>query len=140
MTFLWPSLLGLLLLVPAVVGIYAWMLRQELQPGMASTAAFVVLVTANAALILPSRSTQTRWRGLFSGLTPVSRWVLSCTLLALLVITGVPFLAQSFGFAPLAPLHWLAAMAAGLAMLVPFQLGKRWFGTNARTAVRESSR
>jgi len=118
-----------------VVGIYAWTLSQDLQPGMASTAAFVVLVTANAALILPSRSAQTRWRGLFSGLTPVSRWVLSCTLLALLAITSVPFLAQAFGFAPLAPLHWLAAMVAGLAMLVPFQIGKRWLGARSRTMV-----
>jgi Ca2+-transporting ATPase len=121
-----------------VVGIYAGMLSQDLLPGMASTAAFVVLVTANAALILPSRSGQTRWRGLFSGLTPVSRWVLSCTLLALLAVTGVPSLAQAFGFAPLAPLHWLAAMAAGLVMLVPFQLGKRLLGARSRTMVDEA--
>jgi Ca2+-transporting ATPase len=57
-------------------------------------------------------------------------------LLALLAITSVPSLAHAFGFAPLAPLHWLAAMVAGLAMLVPFQIGKRWFGTRYRTKVR----
>jgi Ca2+-transporting ATPase len=118
-----------------VVAVYAGMLSRGVPPGVASTAAFVVLVTANAALILPSRSTQTRWRGLFSGLTGVSRWVLSCTLLALLAITAIPVVAQAFGFAPLAPLHWLAAMAAGLAMLIPFQLGKRLLGARSRPMV-----
>ena len=118
-----------------VVGIYAGMLGQDLLPGIASTAAFVVLVTANAALILPSRSSQTRWRGLFSGLTPVSRWVLSCTLLAILAVTAIPVLAQAFGFVPLAPLHWLAAMAMGLVMLIPFQFAKRLFGARHRAVV-----
>jgi P-type Ca2+ transporter type 2C len=47
----------------------------------------------------------------------------------------MPVLAQAFGFAPLAPLHWLAAMAAGLAMLIPFQLAKRWLGGRSRSMV-----
>lgn len=108
-----------------VVASYAWLLRQ---PGwstaMAGTAAFIVLVTANAALILPSRSAQTSWRSLYSGLKPVTRAVLACTVLALLAITAVPSLARAFGFAALAPLHWAAAMLTGVAMLGLFQLGK----------------
>jgi Ca2+-transporting ATPase len=117
-----------------VVGLYAWAVGQNVPAGTASTMAFVVLVTANAAMILPSRSTQTSWRSLLSGLTRVSRWVLFCTLLALLAITAVPSLAQAFRFVPLAPLHWLAAMATGLALLIPFQLTKRVLGTRSRDA------
>ena len=112
------------LITAVVVGLYAWLLGHDVAAGSASSAAFVVLVTANAALILPSRSTQTRWRSQWSGLPRVSQWVLAGTMLALLAITGVPTLAQAFGFTTLAPLHWLAAMAVGVATLVLLQLGK----------------
>ena len=107
-----------------VVGLYAWVLGQGMPPTMAATTAFVVLVAANAALILPSRSAHTSWRSLSAGLTPVSKWVLLCTLLGLLAITTVPPVAAAFGFAPLAPLQWLAALSTGLGMLVVFQFGK----------------
>jgi Ca2+-transporting ATPase len=119
------SLLQGLLVTAAVVGLYAGLLAQGMAPAMAATAAFVLLVSANAALILPSRSASGSWRGLLAGLQPVSRWVLGGTLGALLAITSVPVLARAFGFVPLAPLHWALAFAAGLAMLLPFQLVKR---------------
>ena len=57
---------------------------------MASTSAFVCLVTANAALILPSRNPRTTWRSLWQGLPPITLWILGLTLLALLGITHVP--------------------------------------------------
>lgn len=112
------------LVMAVVVGLYAWVLGQDFPASMASTAAFVVLVTANAALIVPSRSSQTPWRSLWSGFTPVSLWVLGGTLLALTAITTAPPLARAFGFAPLAAAHWLAAVAVGLSLLVPFHLSK----------------
>jgi Ca2+-transporting ATPase len=113
----WQSLLQGGLVTAMVVGLYAGLLASDLPSGMASTAAFVALVTANAALILPSRSARNDWGSLASGLTRVSRWVLAGTLLALVAVTTVPVLARGFGFLPLEPLHWLAAMAAGVAML-----------------------
>jgi Ca2+-transporting ATPase len=113
------------LVTAVVVGLYAWVLARGAPAGMAGTAAFVALVTANAALILPSRSARAGWRSLGAGLTSISRWVLAGTLLALLAVTVVPVLARAFGFVPLAPLHWLAALATGLALLVPFQWNKR---------------
>ena len=85
----------------------------------------MVLVAANAVLIFPSRTSQTRWRSLWAGLTPVSLWVLGGTLAALTAITTVPWLAQAFSFTPLPPAHWLAALAAGLLMVVPLVLCKR---------------
>jgi Ca2+-transporting ATPase len=84
----------------------------------------VALVSANAALILPSRTARTDWRSLALGLTPISRWVLACTLLALLAVTAVPMLARPFGFLPLAPLQWVAALAFGLAMVPLLHLSK----------------
>ena len=92
----------------------------------ASTAAFVVLVAANAALILPSRSSQTRWRSLWAGLTPVSLWVMGGTLAALAAITTVPWLAGAFKFVPLPALHWLLALMAGLVLTVAFVANQRW--------------
>jgi Ca2+-transporting ATPase len=112
------------LVTAMVVGVYAWLLARGTPGGMASTAAFVALVTANAALILPSRSARTDWRSVGAGLTRVSRWVLAGTLLALLAVSAIPLLARGFGFMPLAPLQWLAALAAGLAMLPLLHLSK----------------
>ena len=83
-----------------------------------------MLVAGNAALILPTRSSQTRWRSLWTGFTAVAAWVLAGTLLALTAIITVPVLAKAFGFTPLSALHWLAALSTGLALLVPLQLIK----------------
>ena len=110
----------------AVVGLYAWLLRQPAHAATASTAAFVVLVAANAALILPSRSSQTVWRSLWAGLTPVSLWVAGGTLAALTAITTVPWLANAFRFVPLSPLHWFMALLVGLLLTVVFTANKRW--------------
>jgi P-type Ca2+ transporter type 2C len=112
----------------AVVGLYAGLLSQGLDAGMASTAAFVVLVSANAALILPSRSSKMRWKDLLSGLTPTSIWVLIGTLLALAAVTHLPPVARAFGFVVLAPAHWLAALAVGFGLLVFFQGCKALIG------------
>ena len=86
----------------------------------------MVLVAANAALILPSRSSQTVWRSLWKGLTPVSLWVAGGTLAALTAITTVPWLANAFRFVPLSPLHWFMALLAGLLLTVVFMANKRW--------------
>ncbi len=112
------------LVTAMVVGVYAGLLGRGMSGGMASTAAFVALVSANASLILPSRTARTDWRSLGAGLTPVSRWVLACTMLALLAVTAIPWLARNFGFLPLTPLQWLAALAVGLAMVPLLHLSK----------------
>ena len=102
---------------------YHWMLPQHGAP-VASASAFVMLVTANAALILVTRSVQTAWRRSWTRLTATSLWVLAATAVALLLVTGWPALAEAFRFAPLSLLQWLTSFACGLLMLPLFQLAK----------------
>ena len=45
-------------------------------------------------------------------------------MLALLAVTSIPWLARNFGFLPLTPLQWLAALAAGVAMVPLLHLSK----------------
>ncbi|MCP5281899.1 MAG: cation-translocating P-type ATPase [Rhodoferax sp.] len=110
----------------ALVGLYAGLLAQGMQSDQARSFVFVMLVTANAALILPSRrGLGTGWRTLFSALPPVTVWVMGGTLAALLLVTALPALASTFRFAPLPLTQWLAAFALGVLMLAPFQWVRR---------------
>ena len=108
-----------------VFGIYTWLLSQEITAATAATASFVILVTANAALILPSRSARTEWQRLLLQLTPTSLWVLGITLLALAAITCIPVLAQPFRFAPLSAQAWLSSFFIGLLLLPCFNIIKK---------------
>jgi Ca2+-transporting ATPase len=107
-----------------VMGLYAWLLAQGAVTDVARTASFVALVTANAALIFPTRFPHGGWRSLFAGLSATPLWVLVATLAALLAVTNVPVFASAFGFAQLVPSQWLMAFAAGAALLPVFQLTK----------------
>lgn len=108
-----------------IFGIYAWLLSQGMTGATAATAAFVILVTANAVLILPSRSARYEWRQLCSPLTPTSIWVLGVTLMALIAITCVPVLAQPFRFGSVSVQVWLSCFVCGLLFLPGFQLIKK---------------
>ena len=119
------SLLQGSVVTAAVVGLYAWLLGEAAYATTASTAAFVLLVTANAALILPSRSPQAGWRHRWAGLTPVSLWVLCGTLAALVSTTAIPWLARAFKFSPLPPWQWILAAGAGAALVLVFDATQR---------------
>jgi Ca2+-transporting ATPase len=108
-----------------IFSIYTWLLSQEIVAATAATAAFVILVTANAALILPSRSAQTEWHRLWYHLTPTSVWVLGITLLALAAITCIPMLAQPFRFTPMSGQAWLGSFFIGLLLLPCFNIIKK---------------
>ncbi len=108
-----------------IFGMYAWVLSQGLSAATAATAAFVTLVTANAALILPSRSSQAQWKHLWHKLTPTSLWVLGLTLLAMAAITSIETLAQPFRFALLSAEGWLGSFLLGLLMLPAFEVIKK---------------
>ena len=115
------SLLQGSVVTAAVVGLYAWLIGHGAHADNAGTVAFVLLVAANAALILPSRSSQTRWRGVWTSLTPVSLWVLSGTAVALVAITTVPWLTKAFSFQALSMVQWFAILGAGLALVLVFE-------------------
>lgn len=118
---------GVLTLVLMVL--YGTLLAQAWPADQARSAVFVALVSANAMLILPSRSPLAGWRPMFTGLPPVAAWVMAGSLLALLLATAVPSLAQALRFAPLSMSAWLAACGLGLLMLLPFDLVKRAFAS-----------
>ncbi len=104
---------------------YAASLTAGLDNATARTLTFIVLVSANALLILPNRSAQSGWQTLFGELSAVAAWVLGGTLLSLLLITSVPALAGAFGFVSPAPGLWLAAFALGCATLLLLEGSKR---------------
>jgi Ca2+-transporting ATPase len=89
--------------------------------GEARALAFVVLVIANAVLVLPSRSPDSGWRESFTRLPSVAAWVLGGTLVALVIVTGVPAVSAPFAFSPPAIQQWLLAATIGLAMLLLFE-------------------
>ncbi len=119
------SLIFGVLTTAMVFGLYAWLLSEGVGAATAATAAFVTLVTANAVLILPSRSSHTQWKRLWHKLTPTSLWVLGITLLAVAAITRIEPLAQPFRFVPLTAELWLGSCLLGLLMLPAFQIVKQ---------------
>lgn len=121
---IWRSVANGSLTTAVIFGSYAWLLSQGIAAATATTAAFVILVTANAVLILPSRSARYEWKQLCNPLTPTSIWVLGATLMALVAITCVPVLAQSFRFDPISVQVWLMCFLFGLLFLPGFQLIK----------------
>lgn len=123
--YIWRSVAYGSLTTAFIFSIYAWLLSQEIAATTAATAAFVVLVTANAALILPSRSARTEWHRLWYHLTPTSVWVLGITLLALAAITCIPVLAEPFRFTPMSGQAWLGSFFIGLLLLPCFNIIKK---------------
>ncbi|MCX7214808.1 MAG: cation-translocating P-type ATPase [Burkholderiales bacterium] len=102
-----------------------YVLLQADQPvRAAATLVFVLLVVANTALILPSRSRQHSWRALWQGLPGVSLAVICATLAGLWLVTQVAAVAVAFRFTPLPAEYWLLGLLAGLLMLPLFQLIK----------------
>ena len=107
-----------------VFAYYAWMLNFA-EPSSAKACAFVMLVTANAVLILATRSAYFNWKDLWSRFTPISLWVLAVTFVALLTITTYVPIAEAFRFTPVSTLEWMRSLLYGLFML-PIFLGLKW--------------
>ncbi|ADE11577.1 cation-translocating P-type ATPase [Sideroxydans lithotrophicus] len=103
---------------------YMLSLRAGIVAEEARALAFIVLVTANAALILSVRSTHRNWQQMFTAPSTVALWVLAGTLSGLALITGVPSIAQAFAFQPPTLQHWLAAFASGIGTVLLLDAGK----------------
>lgn len=106
-------------------GLYALLLDAGEALSSAAASVFVLLVMANAMLILPSRSRHREWHRLWSGLPRVSIWVMAGTAAGLWVVTMVPGIAPAFRFTPLAPEVWWLSALGGVGMLGVFQVAKR---------------
>jgi disulfide bond formation protein DsbB len=128
-TTLWLALLQGLGVLAVVMGAYSFAQRDFSEPA-ARAFAFIVLVTANLALIFANRS---RSRPLLASLStpnPVL-WIVAGLTMALLALSlYLPLLAGLFRFAPLPLSESSAALGLGLASVAWFQLLK-WH--NART-------
>ena len=99
----------------AAATFYFWSLSNGVATDGARALAFVVLVVANAALIFPSRSPESGWRQMFTGLTPVVPWVLGGTLSGLLLIICIPVFAAAFAFQ--VPTLFLGMVALGILVI-----------------------
>ena len=108
----------------AVVVFYMWSLRANIAAEEARALAFIVLVTANAALILSVRSPQQTWHQIFSMPSTVAMWVLAGTLSGLAIITNIPAIAGAFSFQPPSVQHSLTAFLAGVVIVLLFDVGR----------------
>lgn len=113
-----------IVITAAVAAFYAWALAVKLPTEEARSLAFVALVTANAVLIFATRRGQVGWRTMFSGLTPVTAWVLGGTLTGLVLVTNLPPVAAMFTFQPPPLRLWLLAFAIGISLLLAFAVIK----------------
>jgi Ca2+-transporting ATPase len=104
--------------------VYYVMLDADQPERTAAALAFVLLVAANTALILPSRSRKHDWGALWQRLPRVSLAVMAATVAGLWLVTQVAPIAVAFRFTPLPVEHWLLGLVAGLLMLPLFQLIK----------------
>lgn len=109
----------------AAAACYFWALSNAVTSDSARALAFIVLVVANTALILPSRSVESAWCQMFRGLTPVVAWVMGGTLLGLLLIVCIPALAAAFAFQTPTIQQGLMALGTGMAMLLFFEVTKK---------------
>jgi Ca2+-transporting ATPase len=103
---------------------YGWLVDHGSIAEEARALAFIILVTANAVLIFPTRRPQSGWREMFTGLPSVSAWVLGGTLLSLAAVSGIPVVAEAFTFRPPPLPQAMLAFAIGVALLPLFELGK----------------
>ncbi|WP_439537105.1 cation-translocating P-type ATPase [Methyloversatilis sp.] len=122
---LWTSLLLGAVTSAVVLAVHAFARAQGFDPSVVRTWVFIALVSSGIALIFCARTHGGAWLDALRGTAPVARGIIAATVLALLAVTSVPWLAAQFGFTPLAPAHWLAACALGLASFVPLQVVKR---------------
>ena len=98
--------------------------------GKARALAFVMLVTANAVLILPASSPQGRRVHALNPITPTLVWVLVVTASALWLVTRWAPLASAFRFETLPTLLWLVGVMGGIALLPFFVLTQHLFRKN----------
>ena len=114
-----------LLITVVTAAFYWWLLVEGNTVETSRALAFVVLVTANTALVFANRSPQCGLHAMFSGLSVVGIWVFLVTILGLVVVTAIPSLALTFNFQIPSLYQWLAAFSIGVALLLLFESTKR---------------
>lgn len=108
----------------AVAVLYGGSLRYGVAVEVARGMAFSALVLSNALLIFACRSARLGWRAMFGSLSRTGLWVLSATLAGVLLVCGVPGVAQLFTFQPPSALQWLLIVLVAMMLLAYFSLLK----------------
>ena len=135
---LWQSVLFGAIVAGTAIAAYALLSRNGFGADSAATGAFVVLVAAIGAMLLPLRSKEGSLASLFGGLTRETRWILALTLVALACATRIELLASTLRLVTLPIDAWAACLAAGLALAVPLQ-GIKALGLRARRPAHASA-
>lgn len=91
------------------------------------TAVFVVMVVGNLGMIIASRSDHASMVTLIARPNRAQWWVMGVTLLALIAVMMVPWLADVFGFAQLYWSQWHVVLRAALLALMWLELVKFLF-------------
>ncbi len=129
------SLLYGTILTVAIFGLYAWLLADGMPAAKAAAATFIVLITADAMLILPSRSAQITWRSLWADMPAISIAALIATFVALLMITRLSWISEAFRFGHLSYPEWFMYLGIGISLLLVLQITKMLIGSNGKDAI-----
>lgn len=100
---------------------YILSLRAGCLDAEARTLTFIMLVVANAVLILSLRTADVGWSSMFQRLSKITLLVLVATSVVLLGVVCIPPVAALFGFVQPTLEQGALVAFAGVAMLLPFQ-------------------
>ena len=117
------------LLLAAALAVDAWALAQGLGADGARFLGFATLTSGNLALALVDASRQS---AVHARIARPFAWIALAALAALAVCVGVPGLRALFGFAWPGALPTAAALAAGVASALPWEVSKRWLQAERR--------
>ena len=129
------SLLYGTILTVAIFGLYFWLLADGMPAAKAATATFIVLITADAMLILPSRSAQITWRSLWADMPAISIAALIATFVALLMITRLSWISEAFRFGYLRYSEWFMYLGIGISLLLVLQITKMLIGSKGKNVM-----
>ncbi|GAA2104076.1 HAD-IC family P-type ATPase [Microlunatus panaciterrae] len=126
-------------MLAAVLAVFLWTVLTGRPDTVVRSITFATLVIGNLALILVNRSWRLSiWRTFRERRNGTLKWILTATLLLLIVVLSVPWLREAFNLGPVRAVDWLLALLAGVAGVVWFEIYK--ITGRARKTVRTPNR
>lgn len=124
------ALQGLSVLL-AALGVYLWGVLSGHPDAVVRSVTFTALMAGNLTLILVNRSWRLSvWQSFRQRKNRALKWILGAAAILTGLFLTVPALRSAFGFGPMTPWEWLAALAAGFTGVAWFEVYKararRW--------------